>query len=591
MAIPEHKLAELQRRVDMLALVGQYVKLEKAGREWKGRCPFHNERSPSFYVNAEKGVFRCYGCEAGGNAFTFLQRILGKSFLDTVRDLARELGVDLQGAEDPRAKKRAQLREVMALAERHYVAQLWDPARGQEGRAYLEQRGVSEELAKRFGLGWANSAWTEIADLATREGMLEWALETSLVLPRKEGEGTFDFFRHRLMIPIRSQDGRTLAFGGRVMGGDGPKYLNSRESLLYRKSEILYGLDQARDAVRRQKEAILVEGYFDCIGLHQAGVTHALALCSTALTAGHLALLKRLGAESVVLLLDGDAAGARAVERLAGALLAAGMRTRVAVLPPNEDPDEFARRQGREGVLSLIAGAKPLTEHLFTTLLPEGPGASFEDKLAALERLKPTAAQLEVGLTRSAFIGALARHFGLPASQLQLALQGKAPAPVQPVPKPQPAAPQRPPDPLEALFAACLLRAPELVAHDTAGLREELEHLGLRLILSQVIAGESPDEALQGAAEPVQRALSRAAHDLPEGDLTGYFQALSHRLQLLRIDAQLRQLTQAARVSVGANDLDEPTRAMLSRRSELLAMRNRLKAEGPAGTKRTTPSV
>src|SRR5690606_8320090 len=143
---------------------------------------------PSFYVNAEKGVFRCYGCEAGGNAFTFLQRILGKSFLDTVRDLARELGVDLQGAEDPRAKKRAQLREVMALAERTYSTQLWSP-QGQEGRAYLASRGVSEEIIRRFGLGWAGTGWSELADLITREGMLEWALETSLVLPRKEGEG------------------------------------------------------------------------------------------------------------------------------------------------------------------------------------------------------------------------------------------------------------------------------------------------------------------------------------------------------------------------------------------------------------------
>lgn len=595
MLIPEYKLAEIQRRVDTLAVVGRYVELKQAGREWKGRCPFHNERSPSFYVNPEKGFFRCHGCEAGGTVFTFLQRYLGKSFVDTVRDLAREVGVDLEGAEDPQAKERAQLREVTEHAARFYASILWEPERGREGRSYLQARGVSEEIARRFGLGWAPAGWTELADRLTREGLLEWGVKAGLVSPRKQGDGYLDFFRHRLMIPIRAQDGRALAFGARMMGSeDGPKYLNSRESSLYRKSDILYGLDQARDEVRRHKNAVLVEGYFDCMGLHQEGVGNVLALCSTALTSGHISLLQRGGAMGVTLLLDGDAAGARAVERLSGALIASGMATRVALLPEGLDPDEYARKVGKDGMRALLEGAKPLTEHLFATLLPAGAEAGFEDKMQALERLKPVAAQLSVGLTRSVFLGALARHFGLPAAQLETTLQGRPPPPAKPAPRPVPPAPvvpSRPPNPLEALFAACLIRQPELASQDPERLRDELDHLGLRLLLGQVAAGEDADDALAGAAEPLRRALATAARDLPQGELGTYFRALVHRLQLGRVEAQLNHLTQAMRALDGALELDEETRAMLSRRSELLALRNRLKAEGPAGTKNPTHPV
>ncbi|MCI0672861.1 MAG: DNA primase, partial [Myxococcaceae bacterium] len=355
MAIPEHKLEEVLRRVDMLGLVGRYVELKRSGKDHKGRCPFHQEKTPSFYVYPEKKRFKCYGCEAGGDAFTFIQRYLGKTFLDTVRDLAGEVGVDLEGAEDPTARERAQLREATELAAAHFSQRLWDAQKGAAARAYLAGRGVTEETARRFGLGWAPAAWSELGDRFLQVGTVEFALKAGLIQPRAKGEGYFDFFRNRLMIPIRSPEGRPVGFGGRLMEGDeGPKYLNSRESALYHKSDTLYGMDQARDEVRRRKGAVLVEGYFDCIGLQQAGVRHAVALCSTTLTPGHLTLLQRSGAQGLTLLLDGDDAGLKAVERLAGPLLAAGMATRVALLPTGDDPDVFARREGAAGVESLL---------------------------------------------------------------------------------------------------------------------------------------------------------------------------------------------------------------------------------------------
>jgi DNA primase len=426
--IPEHKIEELRERVDLVGVVGRYVELKKAGRSYKGRCPFHQEKTASFNVTPELRRFKCFGCQAGGDAISFIQRYLGKSFVDAVRDLAREVGMDLEAAEDPSAKDRARLKEATDAAQEHFRSRLWDAEKGKKARDYLLSRGVTEELARELGLGFAPQAWTDLADAFRRLGILEFGVMAGLCQARTKGDGYFDTFRGRLIIPIRSPEGRTIAFGGRLLeGDDGPKYLNSRGSKLYNKSETLYGLDRARDEVRRRKAAVLVEGYFDCIGLHQAGVKHAVALCSTALTPGHINLLKRCEAKEVLLMLDGDDAGRKAVERLAGPLLLAGVATRVALLPQGEDPDTFARRVGQAGVSSLLDGAAPLTHHLFRTTLPEGPTASFEAKLTALDRLRPIATTLPVGLLRSAFMGAMAQHFGLPASELETALRAKPP--------------------------------------------------------------------------------------------------------------------------------------------------------------------
>ncbi|HMK74374.1 MAG TPA: DNA primase, partial [Myxococcaceae bacterium] len=436
MLIPEHKIEEVLERIDLVALVGRQVELKKSGRSFKGRCPFHEEKTASFYVTPELRRFKCFGCQAGGDAIAFLQRSGGKSFVEAVRELAREAGVDLATAEDPAAQERQQLREVTALAQGFFQRQLWDPAEGRTAREALAARGVSEETARAFGLGWASADWTRLSDELVRRGVLGFGLQAGLVQRRPRAEGTYDTFRSRLMVPIRAPDGRTLAFGGRLLGSDqGPKYLNSRESRLYNKSEVLYALDVAQNEIRRQHSAVLVEGYFDAIALHQAGVKTAVALCSTALTPGHLEALRRAEARELLLLLDGDEAGRAAVERLAGPLLAAGTSTRVALLPDGEDPDTFARSQGPDAVRALLARARPLSEHLITTVLPGGASASFERKMEALARLKPLLAQLPAGLVRSALLGTLSRAFGLPAAELEAVLRGR-PGVLRPAPRP-----------------------------------------------------------------------------------------------------------------------------------------------------------
>ncbi|MGZ3459457.1 MAG: DNA primase, partial [Archangium sp.] len=609
--IPEHKIQEVLDRVDLVGLVSRYVELKKAGREFKGRCPFHQEKTPSFYVVPEKHFYFCHGCRASGDAVSFVQRYLGKTFLDAVRDLAREVGVDLEAAQDPGARERQQLKEVTDQAAEHFRALLWEEE-GRRARAYLASRGISEETARAFGLGWAPAAWTSLADRLAKVGMLEWGLNAGLVSKRQKGEGYFDFFRSRLIIPIRAPEGRPIAFGGRLVDAEeGPKYLNSRESRLYNKSETLFGMDQARDEIRRRKAAVLVEGYFDCIALHQEGVKHTVALCSTALTPGHLKVLGRAEARELFLLLDGDQAGLAAVERLAGPLLAAGAAAKVALLPQGDDPDTFIRREGAAGLERLLTEARPLTAHVFATLLPQGKEASFEEKMAALERLKPVSAQLPVGLVRSAFFSALSAWCGLPAAELEASLRSKAPPPVKPVPKPgqsawpaQPpargAAPQapaprpapvKPPDALETLYVAAVLREPRLVVRDTFRVHDELSHPGLRLVLAHATSGHGAEDALFEAHDTLKRAVDAASRQLAEQQgsaLEHYFLQVCRAIMLRRINQQLDYIKRTTSQTAGAIDLSDETRRLLAQRIELLALKKRVEEEirpPPPGTK------
>ena len=587
MPIPEHTIDEILERVDLVALVGRHVELKKSGKSFKGRCPFHQEKSASFYVTPELKRFKCFGCQVGGDAIAFVQRYLGKTFVDAVRDLAREVGVDLSASEDPSARERQHLREVTELALEHFKSQLWHPTEGRVAREALSARGVSEETARSFGLGWAPETWSRMADLLLARGLLEFGIQAGLVQRRTRGDGAYDVFRGRLMIPIRAPDGRVVAFGGRLLVGDqGPKYLNSKESRLYAKSETLYALDRAKDEVRRRKSAVLVEGYFDVIGLHQAGVTHAVALCSTALTSGHLQALQRMEARDLVLLLDGDDAGRKAVERLAPALLAAGASTRVALLPEGEDPDTFARSRGGDAVRALLGSAVPLSEHLFRTLLPEGRAAGFERKMEALGRLRPVVAELPVGLLRSAFFSGLAAHSGLPAAELEAGLRGKGPL-LRPVPKPAPTAPVRVERPLhraEAALGALFLARPELIRGAAAAqVVDEVTHPGLRAVLAQLQAGSAPADALEGASdrlraslEAAQGLLPRDAQQLPEA-----FERLSKRLKLDRVNEQLAHIARATALHEGAHELDEETKRLQEERGELLRLKRLLEAAPP----------
>lgn len=440
MLIGRDKIREIVERTDLVALIGRYVQLKRAGRSFRGLCPFHGERSPSFYVTPERQSYKCFGCQKGGDAIRFVMEYEGKDFVTAVRDLAQQAGVEIvfDPEEDRRLQERRQLLWACDVAAAFFEENLWSEV-GASGRAHLLQRGVSEAVAKEARLGHAPMSWQALRDRFLRDGVpLEAGLAAGLLGKRdrerpgqRESDAFYDVFRGRLMVPIRDPEGRVIAFGGRVVEGDDDrKYINTRETSLYVKSRVLYGLDTAREAIRRSSEATLVEGYFDAIALREVQIQNVVALCSTVLTPEHIGLLQRLEVAHVNLLLDGDEAGKKAAVRLAGPLLAAGLSTRVIELPGGHDPDTFLREHGREGYDRLQVDAPALSHYVIQRALG-GAGEGYEDRLRALAEMRPVVAALPEGAARTLFLGEIGKSLGLGAADIAAYFRGDLRKPTQ----------------------------------------------------------------------------------------------------------------------------------------------------------------
>jgi len=365
----------------MPSLVGRRVRLSKSGRNWKGLCPFHNEKSPSFYVYEDS--FHCFGCGAHGDAFAFVMRAEGGGFMEAVERLAGEAGLDVPKPTPEAAARERRARDlhgVLQAAEAAYVKRL-RAAEGAEALDYLRRRGLTEETISRFGLGWSGAGRGALLAELRAEGIEQGQLiEAGLMQERDEGRVT-DLFFNRVMFPIRDRRGRTISFGGRTLGDGQPKYVNGPETALFSKRRNLYALDLARESVFRGARLIVAEGYMDVIALHQAGFVGAVAPLGTALTEDQMQALWQVSPEPV-LCFDGDAAGSRAAARAAeGALpLLAPERTlRFVTLPAGEDPDTLIRAKGPRAFQTLLDAAQPLSEALFSLIaggkLPEAPEA------------------------------------------------------------------------------------------------------------------------------------------------------------------------------------------------------------------------
>ncbi|MBX9749816.1 MAG: DNA primase [Roseococcus sp.] len=397
MALPPSFLDELRARTPMPGLVGRRVRLSKSGRNWKGLCPFHNEKSPSFYVYDDS--FHCFGCGAHGDAFAFIMRAEGGGFMEAVERLAGEAGLDVPkptpeaAARERRAKD---LHGVLQAAEAAYARRLRSPE-GAEGLAYLKRRGLTEATIAQFGLGWSGAGRGALLAELREEGIDQRQLiEAGLMQERDEGR-VADLFFNRVMFPIRDRRGRTISFGGRILGDGQPKYVNGPETVLFSKRRNLYGLDLAREGVFRGASLLVAEGYMDVIALHQAGFTGAVAPLGTALTEEQFQALWQVSPEPV-LCLDGDAAGQRAAARAAEVampLLAPDRSLRFVTLPAGEDPDTLIRQKGARGFQALLDAAQPLSEAVFGLIvgarLPEAPEAraALRNRLAGIAQTIP----------------------------------------------------------------------------------------------------------------------------------------------------------------------------------------------------------
>ncbi len=427
--IPEEALEELRRKIDIVDLVGRYVELRRSGRNFKGLCPFHDEKTPSFNVNPALKGFKCFGCGEGGDAIAFVMRIEGKTFLEAVRKLADLYGVHLPGGaptgrEGPSRKDRA-LR-LLSAAAAFYEKTLWDGETGAKARAYLEERGISEATARTFRLGYApapsEAGWSPLAShLAAAGHDLDLAADLGLVVPRESGRGVYDRFRGRLLFPVVVPGGDVVAFSGRILpafaepGSDRPppKYVNSPESFVYRKGEHLYGLDAARSALRSRGRAVLVEGNVDVVRLHEVGIVEAVAPLGTAFTAQHARRLHRM-TERVVLCFDGDEAGRKATLSAIRTALSADLDVRVVLLPEGVDPAEADPDDLRARIDAAPAGFDWWMEHL-----AERAGASPDARARALDTIVPILCTLPRASARTLYAERASAIFGVPLDELR----------------------------------------------------------------------------------------------------------------------------------------------------------------------------
>src|SRR5271166_389952 len=383
----DDKIEEVRSRADIVEIVGAHVRLRRAGRNFVGLCPFHNEKTPSFSVNAERGFFHCFGCGVGGSAFNFIMRVEGLTFPEAVHSLAKKYGVTIpeHDVAGPAAGEREAMLKASEVAAEFFAHVLWNTTDGALARDYLKSRGISVETARAFMIGYAPSRPASLAKALEKRGLRDAGVKVGLV--KKDADAAYDMFRARVMFPIRDAQGRPIAFGGRVLDERLPKYINSPESPLYSKARTLYGLFEARQAISSsassgKDRAILVEGYFDVIALWQAGFKEAVAGCGTALTVEQLRVLSRY-TKNVIACFDGDAAGRKASMRALEIFLQAGLLGRGIFIPSGFDPDTFVRERGAAAFAELTDKAQLLVDYFLSEQAGAARGSIAERARAA----------------------------------------------------------------------------------------------------------------------------------------------------------------------------------------------------------------
>jgi DNA primase len=489
------------------------VNLRRAGENWKGLCPFHTEKNPSFTVNVKKGIFHCFGCHAGGDAFGFVMRQERLTFPDAVRLLAQRAGVELPAGRPERSEGEGRLdalRQILAAAAEFYAERLWG-REGARAREYLESRQIEVAVARRFGLGYAPEGWDVLlAFMRGRSVAADALVQAGLVLPRQTGTGFYDRFRGRLLFPIRDGQGQVVAFGGRALGAEEPKYLNSPETPLYRKGQMLYGLDLARARMKECGRAVVVEGYVDCLMAHQHGFAEAVAALGTAFTSAQLGLLRR-HADEVIAVFDADAAGQRATERIeqmmgeAVDIEALGWsvaRTgsyrqaeyfpvKVVVLPAGHDPDSLLRAEGPAPFHSRLDAARSIFAFVMDRALAEEDLATDRGRASAHARAALILSKVPNAEEASALGRRAARALGVDAAQLWFEAQGlraaRAKTPARPETPAAPVAPGhwREPALAERDLVLLLLNMEELRERMLSCIEDEdVAHPGLRAVLA-----------------------------------------------------------------------------------------------------------
>ncbi|MFC1889621.1 DNA primase [Thermodesulfobacteriota bacterium] len=549
--IPQEILEEISHRIDIVELVNEYVPLKKTGRNYRGLCPFHTEKTPSFFVTPDKGIFHCFGCGTGGDCFSFLMKIRNFTFPEACEELAKRAGVALPrpkaGPEqEARDRKHRLLFRINEIAGDHFHDVLLHGREGQGARDYLRDRGISDEMVGKFRLGFAIKSWEGmVRHLAEKRVPRELASEVGLIMPGKK-VGYYDRFRGRLMFPIEDLGGSVIGFGGRVIDNEEPKYLNSPESAIYEKGKSIYGLPITKEAIRQHDSVIVVEGYFDLIALSQHGIENVVATLGTAFTPAQIAILRRY-TKNVIMIYDSDEAGQKAMQRSLESLLEGGMSTKYIPLPAGSDPDSAIRTLGAEEFRRRLDGARPLLESMIEDLAAETRRAGVADRSGAVRKILPLLNKIQDRIKRDLYVKLLSEAFGLDTKAVLLEMKsvGTGRRSTRSTPAAQPQNGHRQ---VEETILGIALANMEGIKPD------ELE---------EAIADFSTPEFIE-IGEMVVEGL-RA----PDGrDLKGLIHRVSES-----------QRTMISKLMFKANDLDEETAGILYRDSLKRVKRNRIKQE------------
>ena len=617
--VPREKIDDVRERTNIVEIVKRHVELKRAGTgSWKGLCPFHSEKTPSFTVHEPRQFFHCFGCGEKGDVISFLVRVEQRPFMDVLTDLAGLAGVDLDVRPLTPAERRARqeaeserdrMFRALDLAATFFEQQYLAPA-GAAARAYVEGRGIGQAVRERFRVGYAPARWDGLSSFLDAQKIPPSVLE-QLGLVGVNDRGRYDFFRDRVMLPVIDRQKRVIGFGGRLLDPEAKdrKYVNSPESPLFHKKESLYGVHAALDAIRRSGTAIVVEGNFDVLALHEAGIEEAVAPMGTALTVEQIAELGRLASKTVTVVFDGDAAGRRAGQKAIPLFVDADVDGRIARLPAGVDPDDFVRGKfgnvaltadvgGPEAFRRLVEGARPMLDQFIQDAAEE---SSIPGKIATLERVAELLVRVKNQTKRELYAAQLATVLGMTREQVTRTLREAAARANRAIHAPPQAAPQTPeaappstlatpaaPLPPEELHLVVLLaRCPELLrTPEAARAGDLLLHPTLRQLHRAAAAAVAETGGLEvsswlDAAPAEQR--SKVAAALMYGSLAavsdppGLLRKLAARLELLRVEAEIAMGARLQREAHARGD-DATLRALSVRGMELRKTKEGLQA-------------
>jgi DNA primase len=526
MAYPDSFLEEVRRGADIVRYISEHVALRKAGNSWKGLCPFHREKTPSFNVRQEPAVFHCFGCGAGGDVFKFAMLHERVTFPEAIELVARRFGVPIPETRSfdagPDRKQKDELFALLEAAAQHFTRNLWT-APGTKAREYLLGRGFKKETLERIRAGAAPDAWTNLCDALRPKHPVE-SLKTAGLAREKEGRGShYDWFRNRAVFPILGETGKVIAFGGRALDPSDPaKYMNSPESPVYQKSRTLYGFSWAKDPIRTGGHALLMEGYLDVARCLEFGIGEAVATCGTSLTAGHARLLRRF-TDKVVVNFDQDAAGIKAARKSVEVLLEEGLKVHIVELPEGHDPDSFLKAEGAAAYRQRIAEAPDFMEWLVRRASVENDLGSPAGKAEYLSALLPALMRIENAVERSAWLSRVSERGGLDEraarEELRRAIAGvRGPAPASPAaPAPPPPKPELALIPAEKWLLTLVLQGVEGVGAALCELQDgEIDGLrtGAALREARRLAAEGRVVTADALAAAVSEDDSRLLREL-----------------------------------------------------------------------------